>query len=481
MTAYAKLPDADPDVLNQIRVMSQELDRRKADHDLTAPYYEESSPIPYAVQQAKLTKAWRFLMPLADAPWGSLVVDSTNDRLEPSGINDSDDTAAEAAWAAWQEASLDAEAKVAHIATLIDGRCFALCWPDNGGPPRITFDDATQMVVMYRDGSRKERVAALRRWVEYDGRQMATLYRPDALFKFQSATTDGATSWEDWEKRTEGGENWPLRNSFNVVPAVELAVNRRLNPGVFPHARGDYRQALGLMDRINLLTFLGLVVAFWMGFPLRGVIGERILKDDDGKVIPVFEAGADEAFQLANPDAKIAEFKAADRSNLAVFDELSQLAVITKTPRHYFPLPGSMANVNADTVRAFEGALHAKVTGYKAGLGEGWEELLRIRGMMGTDTYDLSSRAALQWHDHESRSLAERADAATKLKDILPWQALAEMILNADRDQIGRWEAMRGSDALGQLVAQMQQPAPTNGVTPPGTPPIPAPMPTGTP
>jgi hypothetical protein len=94
----------------------------------------------------------------------------------------------------------------------------------------------------------------------------------------------------------------------------------------------------GLLDRINLLTFLGLVVAFWMGFPLRGVIGDKILRDDDGKPLPPFKVAADEVFQFENPAAKLAEFKAADRGNLSIFDELAQLAYLTKTPAHYFPL-----------------------------------------------------------------------------------------------------------------------------------------------
>jgi hypothetical protein len=225
---------------------------------------------------------------------------------------------------------------------------------------------------------------------------------------------------------------------------------------VWGHARGEYGHCLGLIDRINLLTFLGLVVAFWMGFPVRAVIGDRILRDDDGKVIPPFNVEADTIAQLENPNARLDSYEAADRGNLSIYPELAQLAAITKTPRHYFPLAQAMANLSADAIRADEGALNAKVVKHKSSAGEGWEEVLRLCGLMVDQP--LSPRAELVWLDHESRSLAERADAATKLAPIMPWQALAEHVLNATQDEIARWEAMRASDALGQLVAAAKVP-----------------------
>jgi hypothetical protein len=69
----------------------------------------------------------------------------------------------------------------------------------------------------------------------------------------------------------------------------------------------------------------------------------------------------------------------------------------------------------------------------------------------------LPSSAELQWKDHESRSLAERADAATKLKDILPASAIMERVLNATPTEIARWEAQ---GAVGQLLAAAAQPEP---------------------
>ena len=133
------------------------------------------------------------------------------------------------------------------------------------------------------------------------------------------------------------GEPWPIPNPYGVVPVVELPVNRRLKPGVWGYARGEFEHVLALIDRINLLSFLGLVVAFYQGFPLRVLIGERILRDDDDNPIAPFNVGSDQIVQLENPDSKIDQYPAADRSNLSIFPELDQLAALTKTPVTYFP------------------------------------------------------------------------------------------------------------------------------------------------
>lgn len=70
------------------------------------------------------------------------------------------------------------------------------------------------------------------------------------------------------------------------------------------------------------------------------------------------------------------------------------------------------------------------------------------------DPRAFSVDAEVKWRDPESRSQAEQADAAVKLANILPWQALAEKVLGATPQQVAQWESQRASDALGALLAQ---------------------------
>ena len=425
-------------------------------------YYEGDTPLPEAIVRARVTKAYRMLMGLSEAPWGSLVVDSVQNRLEVTGINSGDKAVDSQLWGdVWQANGMDAESKLAHNAALVSGRAFALVWPDDDTQqPEITLDNSSQMVVKYREGNRRKRVAAMRFWTdEDDKRPYANLYLPDGIYKFVGPKNSTGIDGVQWERRDVPDEDWPVENPYGIVTAIELPVNRRLKPGAYGYARGEYAHCTSLIDRINLLTFLGLIVAFWQGFPVRGVIGDKIIRDDDGKPIPPFEMAADQIVQLENPNAKLADFQAAERKNLSVFAELDQLATITGTPRHYFPLETGMSNLSADAIRASEGSLVAKCPDHKASLGEGWEEVLRVSGMMLDEPVELSQRAELQWSDHETRSLAERADAAVKLKDVLPQAAIAEFVLNATASQMSRWRSERAGDVMSTLLAAASQPA----------------------
>ena len=487
------MPNIEKELLLQLNALSEELNRRASQHRLMSSYYEGQAPLPAAVVQAKITSAYRVLMPFASSNWAGLIVDSVQDRLEVAGLRSEDKRTDEVVWGAWQDCQMDSEAKLAHNAALVDGRCFATVWPDADDKPSITLDDGSQMVVQYEEGSRRRRVCAMRRWLDDAGYPNATLYRRDGIYKFIGpkdgtktittisiapltggnrglATTQDATidvKPGQWARRDVDGEEWPLPNPLGVVPVVEIAVNRRLKPGSFGYARGEFEHTTGHLDRINTLTFLGLVVAFWMGFPLRAVIGDRIMKDDEGKPVAPFKVMANEVAQFEKPDVKLMQFEAADLKNLSVEEHVKHLAAITKTPAHY--LLAEMVNLSADAIRASEAALASKVTNHKASLGEGWEEVMRLCGLVDQKEVELSPRAEVLWADHESRSMAERAYAALKLKEILPWQAIAERVLGATQNEIGRWESQRASDALNALVAGMAKESPKgpeNGAEP---------------
>lgn len=453
--------------LPRLKRLCDELDRRKGPHDKRELYLDGSAPLPPLIEETKLTRLYRYLVPVSDAPWGSLIIDSKLDRLEVSGLSDPNKDVARRIWdEGWHPNELDSESKLAHGAALLDGRCHALVWRDpETGAPDVSLDDVTQMIVEYEPGSRRKRAAALRRWEE-DDRIYATLYLPDGTYKFQGPPNTKQVA-DSWEKREVDGEDWPIHNDLGVVQGVEIAVNRRLKPGRYPYARGEFAHCLGLLDRINLLTFLGLVVAVWMGFPLRGVTGEKIrreiLKDDDGnpivdestgkektRAVPPFESRPDSVAQFENVEAKVWQLEAADRKNLSIFAELEHLASITKTPRHYFPMEHGMANLSPEMISAAEGGMHAAVTGHKASLGSGWEEVARLMGrILGVE---LSQTASIEWMKHESRSLAEQADAFIKLAKGLPWLAAAEIALNVPDEQLRQWQTEAETSPIFKII-----------------------------
>jgi hypothetical protein len=450
-----------PQIATELAPSLRMLRKRAVHSRLLDRYYDGKSPVPTAITTARLTKAYNALVPVSSAPWGALAVDAAQAKLEIGGIQTGDKRVDRILWDGWQANQMDAESLLGFNASLCAGRSFAFLWrgPDDDLPV-ITMESAEQMIVRYWAGSRRLRRSAVRYWEdEGTGKAFCTLYTPDFVYKLQEV--EGRRRTEDhtvdaggkvWAKREVIGEDWPLENPWGVVTAIEWPVNRRLKPGEFGHARGEFEHVTGLIDRIQLLTFLGLVVAIWMGFPLRGVIGDKILRDDNNKQLPPFDVKPDGIFQLENPEAKLASYEAADRKLLSIYAELDQFASLTRTPRHHLPMEQGMTNLSADAIRASEGNLDAKIPTHKGSLGEGAEETLRVYGLMLDDPIKVPPTAAMQWINHEQRTIAEMGDAAMKLKDILPTTMIAERVLNMSQSDIARLAAEQASNSFGQML-----------------------------
>ena len=442
------------DLIPRVVDMSSELDRRIKRYRQLEQYVDpDGAPIPPAIARAQVTQAYRMLMQFAQTNYARLIVRAATSRLEVGGVRSGDPAADRAVWGHWQENRLDADSRLAHDTALTHGRAFAIVWP-NGETPTITIEPPTTTIVEYVEGSRHERAAGLRRWMGDDKRPHATLYTPAGVFKFSGPRNSSGSAGTRWEPRLVEGEPWPLEPlAGGVVPVVEIAANRRLVTSKYGHAEGDFENVLGLLDRINVLEFLRLVIGFTSGFPIRAVIGDRILRDDTGKPIAPFKLAADVIAQFENPDVKLTELKATDLKGFgdAIDRDVETLAGITQTPSYYLrSLP--IQNVSVDAIRAAEMPLTTRVADHRPQLGEGWEETLRVSGQLAETPAVLDARAELSWVNREARTLSERADAAVKLAAVMPWPAVAELVFDATDDELNRWEAMRASDTLGGLL-----------------------------
>jgi hypothetical protein len=179
---------------------------------------------------------------------------------------------------------MDSESKLGHSSALLVGpRVRARLAGPRRRQAEISLDSPSRWSSMYAEGSRRSASPRC-------GAGATTTAASTRRSTGPTASTSSASRSEGEASRTASGssgcprivadadkqpEPWPVPNPFNVVPVVEIGVNRRLKPGGGSHARGEFEHCRGVIDRIHLLTFLGLVVAFWQGFPLRGVIGER--------------------------------------------------------------------------------------------------------------------------------------------------------------------------------------------------------------
>jgi hypothetical protein len=454
---------------DQLKRYSDVLNHRAREASALEDYREGRFPLPPLVQDTGLTNAYRSLMQLSGSNWPGLIVSAVEERTEIQGIRFGDSQQSDDdVWAILQENGIDAESSALHDSVFTTGRGYALVWGDGSRDPKpkITLEHASLCVVEYEPGSRRQRRGALRRW--RDGKRWcANLYRPEALYKFFVEADELPQEATDWKRREDDadGLGWEIPNEFGEVPVVEFAVNRSLRPAPFGSGVGEFATNLRHIDRINYKVFSGLVALTWSGFPLRYVIGDPILyekdsdgKDDKTKPVPPFKSLASSVAQFANPDAKVGQLPEATIDNYSPEMDIKHLAALTKTPAHY--LLGEMVNLSADAIRAAEAGLISKVRRHHRSLGESWEDVARL-ALKVKDPTDarVDQEAEIIWRDPESRSLAERADAATKLASIdMPWQVIASKVMGMTPQEIRRATAERGSDVLSSLMAD------TNGL-----------------
>lgn len=446
----------------------EHLTPRARQYELIESYRKGEHPIPSIIQRAKVTRAYRMLMEFSETNYARLIVKAAASRMQIGGIRSPEQGVSDAVWEVWQENRMDAESKRGNHTVVAHGRTFALIWPRKGDlRPEITLEDPATVIVEYREGSLYDRVAATRRWVDDDDIPYATLYTPEALYKFIGPKHSSGQGGTRWEPRAVPDEPWPLPNTYKLVPAVEIATGRAQGRGRFGSACGDLEDHLSHLDRINILEFLRLVIAFTAGFPIRAVIGDKIIEDDEGKPIAPFELAADIIAQFEDPKVKLQELAATDLKAFgeALDRDVESLAGVSMTPSYYLrSIP--IQNVNADAIRASDAPLNSRVEDHQPEVGEGYEEVARVAGRMLPKPVDLASSAEIRWLNRESRSLSEKADAAIKLKEILPRQVIWETVFDATQDEITRWESMAMSNAFARLLDKApedKEPAPTSG------------------
>lgn len=452
--------------------LGAELDNRVSRFELLDAYYDGNHPLPPLVQEQRLTRAYKTLMALSPTNWPQAIVDATESRLEIQGVRFGDDEADKEVWDLWQANGLDAESSLLHQTVLADGRGYAIVWGDGKSDPQptVTYEHPSMCVVEYEAGTRRKRKQAMRRW--FDGSHWyANLYTREFVYKFRAtaASRDIPAEAIMWQRYEPATEPWPLPNPLEDVPVVEFAINRSLRPGVFGHAQGDFERNLGHIDRINYKVFSGLVALTWSGFPLRYVIGDPITRDDEGNAVAPFDAIVNAVAQFENPNAKVGQLPEANVENYSAKDDIVELAAVTSTPVFHL-LPGEMVNISADAMRAGQDSHVSKVKRYHRTLGEAHEDVTRLmlRVKDPKDPRGFDTAAEMIWKEPEHRSLAERADAYTKLQD-LPWQVKAALVLGMTPREIDRAQAQSAMDVLNQAVAQTQaqrpaEPAVSNGL-----------------
>lgn len=409
-------------------------------------YYEGDQPLTFAT--AKFREAFGSLFgPLADN-WMRIVVDSSAERLHVQGFRFGKNAEADDdAWGIWQANGLDLESGMVHTEAIKLGEAYWLVWPGEGrdDPPQITAEHPSQMIVAIAPGNRRERLAALKKWVGDDGYVYATLYLPDRIWKWKSrkaAKSYAASGKVEWVDRRDdpGGVN-PL-GEVPVVPVQNA-------PSMLRGGQSDLITGIPLQNAINKLLCDMLIGSEYQAFPQRVAIGLDLPRDPDtGQPTRAAQLQASQSrlMVIKDKDGKIAEFSAADLDNYVKARRhlVEHLTAQTKTPPHY--VTGQLVNVSGDALKAAETGLVSKCKDKTVSFGEGHEETMRLALKATKREVDRDSETI--WRDVESRSFGELIDGLVKLDTIGVPRKVLWAKAGFSPQEIARMETMQAADDL---------------------------------
>ncbi len=423
----------------------QRLERRLAYRrpvvELYSDYYEGRFELAFAT--SKFRETFASMLAAVSDNWLPLVINAPIERLVVQGfrLGESDQLEADAdAWRLWQESNLDLDSQVLFTEASKIGEAYIMVWwgedaPGVSGPmvsrrsgPRaeITVEHPAQVIVERKAGSRDTISAALKKWVGEDGTLYATLFLPDAIYRYERLRASGSK----WTARS--GSPAIENNPLGVVPVIPVVNNPAMLPSyppgsllASPHnlpeasiglGRSDLADVISTQDQINKLLCDLMVASEVSAFRQRWATGLEIPFDEvTGEPIQPFEHAVNRLWVSPDVDTKFGEFAANDLSNYtrAIESRIQSLAARTRTPPHY--LLGSIVNASGDALKAAESGLANRVRDKQRSYGEAIEQAMRLAFAVEGDFEKANSpMAEVEWKNPETRSESEYVDSLVK-------------------------------------------------------------------
>lgn len=432
------------------------IEARRPEIEMYDDYYNGDHRTPWLTPKARTEFAR--LLELSNSNYMGLVCDSTSERLKVEGFRVSPDSTEsdKDVWRIWQANGMDSEFPEAIQAAVRRGRSYLLVAPNPKDPktPYMYVEDALQVTVEYEPGTnRRQRAAALKVWKDdFTGLLNATLYLPDVLYKFQSASPVKQDSWVlakniDWVPRVVEGEKWPAVNPLGVVPIVELT-------NMTKDGRSEIHDVIPIQDRINKTLADRLMTQDYGAFPQKWAKGYP-LEDNDGNPTPQIEIGRDRLVSTEAVEAAFGQWNAAplDPYSAAKREDVKDIASRTRIPAQY--MLGEITNVSGDTLKAAESGLVSKSKQRIVVLSDPLEEFVSLARKLADLPFVDTTQMETIWRSPEYRTDAELVDALVKMSTLgVPREALWER-WGASPQEIQRWTEMNNAARLDPLMQSL--------------------------
>ncbi|CAB4198363.1 Portal protein [uncultured Caudovirales phage] len=442
--------------------------------DLYSRYYDGEHRLQFAT--SKFREAFGELFEAFATNWCGLVVDVAVERLQVQGFRFGEDDADKDAWGIWQANRLDAQSIIGHTEAVKAETAYLLVSPPRkaGEQPVITVEHPRQVFVEHDPADRSNRLAALKKYRDWNGDVISVVYEPDRITTFiregsiSQAPLQGLGVYVPGPEGPGYSQMSSIKNPLGVVPVIPL----ENNPNLLTGGTSDLKPAIALNDAANKFFSDMIHASEFTSFPQRVLTGVELPRDPiSGDVVPdaQIRAAVSRLWAFEDPDAKVFDLAAGNLNNYVEGIDLAvqHLAAQTRTPPHY--LLAKLANISADALKAAETGLVARCRRKHIDFSDSWEEAIRLafswRAIDRTALGDYGGAAADEqraamveaetiWADPESRNPAAVSDSLVKKKAIgVPWQALMEEA-GYSPQQIERMKNLRDAEmaALDKLM-----------------------------
>lgn len=423
-----------------IKNLSEKLDWSTPDLTKLDAYWAGTQPAAYLSPEASRALGNRLRTLAVNFP--RLAVAAVEERLRVTGFQfDNADIPDSDLWRVWtRNRMIDASAQ-AHTDALVYGRSFVMVWSRADGSPSITVESPRNVAVAHNPVTR-EVDAAFKRW-SVGGTGYGVLYLPDAIVKVTSTATvsDEVFPTTGW-KVTE-----TIPNPLGVVPVVPILNRGRLAELDGVSEMGDL---LDLSDALNKLISDMMVTSEFFARPRRWVTGLEVVEDEDGNPINPFSDEAGKLWQSEDPDTKFGQFEPARLDGYADAAALitQQIGALSTLPPHYLGLNGDQPP-SADSIRSAEASLVSRCYTLQRTFGAAWSDVARlvvaVQSQVDPTTVDIET----VWASPETRTPAQSADAAQKLKSIgVPLPIILSDVMGMSPAQVEKVREAARTEAL---------------------------------
>lgn len=349
------------------------LSGKQAKYSTLWDYYDGNHPLVYSTQ--RLRDIFKDINARFSLNWAAVIVDSVADRLQLQQFTVADDdeatTVLNELFVSTELALDDADV---HKAALVTGEAFVFAWLSGDGAVEAYYNDPRLCHVFYDAENPRRKAFAAKWWVGQNKRRYLNLYYPDRIWYFVS--TSAADEVQSAKNFMPVAEMPEAENPFGEIPVFHFRPERRI-------IKSELDNVVEPQNAANKLFADMMVAAEFGAFKQRYIISNM---DTKGRL----KNAPNEIWDLPAADGQVqqtsvGEFSATELGNyLEALDRItSYLAIITRTPKHYFFSQGG--DPSGEALIAMEAPLNKKCDAYIERLKVPWQRLaafmLRLSGV----------------------------------------------------------------------------------------------------